>query len=334
MHGIGHAPAPQPPPPHPRRLGAQRRLPGDVRRRRVHRAVGRVPRPALAELVPIGVGVTVYGAAYALVHDVYIHRRLRWFGDRRRRACSTGSPTPTRCTTARRRALRDARADRPGASGAVTAASGSRPSHVPGWRRARSGRTAPRRTSARRACGARRRGGAADAAKARIASRSAPQAERAQPADRQLADAGDGEQPGRPLQLGADGRSGGAERPPRAAARTSARVRTAIGPSSAPGAQTVEHVDAAPRPVPADQPAAGRATCSVGRRPALGDRRAVEERVEVAPRRSQTANSAVRRRSADGPVSAPRPVPSRRQNAQARRRAGGAGGRWRGGSWP
>jgi beta-carotene 3-hydroxylase len=39
--------------------------------------------PALAELVPIGAGITAYGAAYALVHDVYIHRRLRWFGDRR-----------------------------------------------------------------------------------------------------------------------------------------------------------------------------------------------------------------------------------------------------------
>lgn len=33
-------------------------------------------------LVPIGVGVTLYGACYALVHDVYIHRRLGWFGDR------------------------------------------------------------------------------------------------------------------------------------------------------------------------------------------------------------------------------------------------------------
>jgi beta-carotene 3-hydroxylase len=39
--------------------------------------------PRLDELVPIGAGVTLYGAAYALVHDVYIHRRLRWFGDRR-----------------------------------------------------------------------------------------------------------------------------------------------------------------------------------------------------------------------------------------------------------
>ncbi len=33
----------------------------------------------LAELVPIGVGITAYGAAYATVHDVYIHGRLRWF---------------------------------------------------------------------------------------------------------------------------------------------------------------------------------------------------------------------------------------------------------------
>lgn len=34
-------------------------------------------------LVPVGVGVTCYGVVYALVHDVYIHRRLRWFGGRR-----------------------------------------------------------------------------------------------------------------------------------------------------------------------------------------------------------------------------------------------------------
>ena len=26
-----------------------------------------------------GVGVTLYGAAYLFVHDVYIHRRLSWF---------------------------------------------------------------------------------------------------------------------------------------------------------------------------------------------------------------------------------------------------------------
>lgn len=29
-------------------------------------------------LVPIGVGVTAYGAAYLLVHDVIIHRRIPW----------------------------------------------------------------------------------------------------------------------------------------------------------------------------------------------------------------------------------------------------------------
>ncbi|MBA3287882.1 MAG: sterol desaturase family protein [Acidimicrobiia bacterium] len=39
--------------------------------------------PAWDGLVPVGAGVTAYGAAYALVHDVSIHRRLRWFGERR-----------------------------------------------------------------------------------------------------------------------------------------------------------------------------------------------------------------------------------------------------------
>jgi beta-carotene 3-hydroxylase len=39
--------------------------------------------PGWSSLVPVGVGITLYGAAYALVHDVYIHGRLRWFGDRR-----------------------------------------------------------------------------------------------------------------------------------------------------------------------------------------------------------------------------------------------------------
>jgi len=37
--------------------------------------------PGWSGLVPVGVGVTMYGAAYAFVHDVYIHRRLRWFGE-------------------------------------------------------------------------------------------------------------------------------------------------------------------------------------------------------------------------------------------------------------
>ncbi len=36
-----------------------------------------------AVLIPAGIGVTAYGAAYATVHDIYIHRRLDWFGDRR-----------------------------------------------------------------------------------------------------------------------------------------------------------------------------------------------------------------------------------------------------------
>jgi beta-carotene 3-hydroxylase len=34
----------------------------------------------LGALVPAGIGITAYGAAYALVHDGYIHRRLRGFG--------------------------------------------------------------------------------------------------------------------------------------------------------------------------------------------------------------------------------------------------------------
>ena len=34
----------------------------------------------LEVLVPVGVGVTLYGAAYALVHDAFIHRRVGWFG--------------------------------------------------------------------------------------------------------------------------------------------------------------------------------------------------------------------------------------------------------------
>jgi beta-carotene 3-hydroxylase len=36
-----------------------------------------------AVLVPVGVGVTLYGLAYALVHDVYIHDRLPLFRGRR-----------------------------------------------------------------------------------------------------------------------------------------------------------------------------------------------------------------------------------------------------------
>lgn len=33
-------------------------------------------------LVPVGIGITAYGLAYALVHDVYIHGRLDWFTNR------------------------------------------------------------------------------------------------------------------------------------------------------------------------------------------------------------------------------------------------------------
>lgn len=33
-------------------------------------------------LVPLGIGITAYGMAYALVHDAYIHRRVPVFGDR------------------------------------------------------------------------------------------------------------------------------------------------------------------------------------------------------------------------------------------------------------
>jgi beta-carotene 3-hydroxylase len=39
--------------------------------------------PGLGGLVAVGVGVTAYGAAYALVHDVYIHGRLPLFRGRR-----------------------------------------------------------------------------------------------------------------------------------------------------------------------------------------------------------------------------------------------------------
>ena len=40
-------------------------------------------QPGWAGLVPVGVGVTLYGLAYALVHDVYIHGRVGVFGGHR-----------------------------------------------------------------------------------------------------------------------------------------------------------------------------------------------------------------------------------------------------------
>lgn len=81
-------------------------------------------------LVPVGVGVTLYGAAYALVHDVYIHHRLPLFGGRR-------LPVFERLAVAHRR-----HHDRNGAPygmliplparvGGQRTRSGSRPSHEP-----------------------------------------------------------------------------------------------------------------------------------------------------------------------------------------------------------
>jgi beta-carotene 3-hydroxylase len=79
-------------------------------------------------LVPMGIGVTLYGAAYALVHDVYIHGRLGWFGQRR-------VPGFERLAAAHR-----VHHERNGApygmlvpvlSRSIKPASGSRPSHEP-----------------------------------------------------------------------------------------------------------------------------------------------------------------------------------------------------------
>jgi hypothetical protein len=47
-----------------------------------------------AALVPAGIGVTAYGLTYALVHDVYIHRRLPLFGER----SVPGLAPPTACS--------------------------------------------------------------------------------------------------------------------------------------------------------------------------------------------------------------------------------------------
>ena len=40
-------------------------------------------QPSLSALVPTCVGITAYGFAYFIVHDVYIHRRLRLFGNKK-----------------------------------------------------------------------------------------------------------------------------------------------------------------------------------------------------------------------------------------------------------
>ncbi len=79
-------------------------------------------------LVPVGVGVTAYGALYALVHDVYIHGRLPLFGDRR-------VPVLERLAAAHR--VHHARNGAlygmllPVVRSAKTVRSGSRPSHEP-----------------------------------------------------------------------------------------------------------------------------------------------------------------------------------------------------------
>jgi beta-carotene 3-hydroxylase len=39
-------------------------------------------RPGLGALVAVGAGVTAYGASYAIVHDLYIHRRLSFLPER------------------------------------------------------------------------------------------------------------------------------------------------------------------------------------------------------------------------------------------------------------
>lgn len=33
----------------------------------------------LQYFLPVGIGITIYGAVYFLIHDVYIHRRFKWF---------------------------------------------------------------------------------------------------------------------------------------------------------------------------------------------------------------------------------------------------------------
>jgi beta-carotene 3-hydroxylase len=90
-------------------------------------------------LVPIGIGITLYGLAYAVVHDAYIHRRLPLFGDRtvpllerlavahRRHHDRNGAPygmlipLPVRADGGSGRGTRDGQRMR----------SGSRPSHDP-----------------------------------------------------------------------------------------------------------------------------------------------------------------------------------------------------------
>ena len=120
-------------------------------------------------------------------------------------------------------------------------------------RTARSGRTAPRRTSARLASAARRRRGAATGRTRAPRRRRDHRLNVPRRPIGQLADAGDGQQPGRLLQLDADTAGPAARKRRHAAARTSARVTTAIGPPSSPGSSpastsTPRHVPWPPMP--------------------------------------------------------------------------------------
>jgi beta-carotene 3-hydroxylase len=82
----------------------------------------------LAPLVPVCLGITAYGVAYGVVHDVYIHGRLRWFGGRRVAGLE-------RLAVAHREHHRTSGAPYgmlvPVRSSSAGAPSGSRPSHVP-----------------------------------------------------------------------------------------------------------------------------------------------------------------------------------------------------------
>lgn len=84
-------------------------------------------------LVPLGCGITAYGAAYAIVHDAYVHHRIPLFG---------GRPLPVleRLAAAHRVHHRDGGAPfgmlvpvlaRQPRSSASASRQGSRPSHEP-----------------------------------------------------------------------------------------------------------------------------------------------------------------------------------------------------------
>lgn len=78
---------------------------------------------ALRVLVPIGVGITAYGLAYALVHDVHTHRRL---------GGTDGRPRPLLDRLAAAHRVHHQRNGAPyGMLLPMMSRSGSRPSHEP-----------------------------------------------------------------------------------------------------------------------------------------------------------------------------------------------------------